>query len=498
MAVTQVVDHGLAFADGGLKKMLIDGQLVDSASGEAFESRNPATGELLATISAGDVADIDRAVASSRKAFEDGPWHRMKPFDRQAILLRFADLVDSRHAEIARLDTLDMGAPITRTEGSRARSIGMIRYYAGLATAIHGETIENSLAGESVSYTLKEPVGVVGLIIPWNNPHGASLWKVCPALAAGCTVVLKPSELAPLSPLWLGELLLEAGLPPGVVNVVPGFGRTAGAALAAHLDVDKIAFTGSTLTGQEIIRASAGNVKRLSLELGGKSPDIVFGDADLDDAVSGAAMAVFANAGQSCAAGTRLFVERGIYEEFVGRVAEFGSGLRVGNGLDRTTEIGPLVSQTQLDRVTGYLESGKEEGAVVLAGGERLTEGPYADGYFVPPTVFAGVRDEMRIAREEIFGPVISAISFDDEDDLIRRANRTNFGLASGIWTRDVSRAHRVARALRAGSVWINGYGSRDPAVPFGGYKMSGYGRESGIHHLDEFLNTKSIWIKTD
>jgi aldehyde dehydrogenase (NAD+) len=483
------------YADGGVKKMLIDGELVEATSGKTFESRNPATGELLALISEGDKEDIDLAVTAARRAFDSGPWATMKPFDRQAILLNFADLVDSHHHEIARLDTLDMGAPMARMLGNRRRAIGMMRFYAGLTTALHGETIDNSIPGDLLTYTLKEPVGVVGAIIPWNNPHIAWIWKVCAALAAGCTVVLKPAEEASLSALWLGELALEAGTPSGVVNVVPGFGESAGAALAAHPGVDKIAFTGSSFTGQEIVRASAGNLKRVTLELGGKSPDVVFSDADLDKAVSGAALGAFSNSGQVCSAGTRLFVERGVYDEFVGRVAEYAKGLRVGNGLDPKTDLGPLVSEAQLDRVTGYLASGHEEGAHALSGGARLTEGEYAKGYFVPPTVFTDVKDEMRIAREEIFGPVLSAIAFDDPDELIQRANATMFGLGSGIWTRDLGKAHRFAKAIRAGSVWINCYQSMDPAVPFGGYKMSGYGREGGICHLEEFLNIKAVWI---
>jgi aldehyde dehydrogenase (NAD+) len=310
-------------------------------------------------------------------------------------------------------------------------------------------------------------------------------------------VVLKPAEEAPLSPLLIGELLLEAGLPEGVVNVVPGYGETAGAALVEHDDVDKVAFTGSSVTGQAIVRASAGNLKRVSLELGGKSLDVVFSDADLDEAVPGAALAVFSNSGQICSAGTRLFVERGVYDEFVGRVAEFGKGLRVGNGVDPDTDLGPLVSQAQLERVTGYLSAGQQEGARALSGGARLTDGDLANGFFVPPTVFSGVQDDMSIAREEIFGLVISAISFDDPEDLIRRANNTPFGLGSGVWTRDVGKAHEFARSVKAGSVWVNCYQAMDPAVPFGGYKMSGYGREGGIHHVEEYLNTKAVWIKT-
>src|SRR6185295_9155287 len=314
---------------------------------------------------------------------------------------------------------------------------------------------------------------------------------------AGCTVILKPAEEAPLTPLRLGELALEAGIPAGVVNVVPGYGETAGAALASHPDVDKVAFTGSHLTGQSIIRASAGNLKRVSLELGGKSPDIVFADADLDAAVPGAAMAVFANSGQICSAGTRLFVEQRIYDEFVDRVATFGKGLRIGNGLDPETQIGPLVSEQQLDRVTGYLQLGQEEGAKAVTGGARVTDGALARGYFVPPTVFAGVRDDMRIAQEEIFGPVLSALPFKNLDDLVDRANATTFGLGSGVWTRDVSKAHHLAKVIRAGSVWVNCYQAMDPAVPFGGYKMSGYGRESGKQHVEEYLNVKAVWIKT-
>ena len=484
------------FADGSFKKLLIDGKWVEAASGKRFESRNPATGELLATVAEGDKEDIDRAVTAARKAF-DGPWSRVTPYERQLLLLRFADLVERHFDELSTLDTLDMGAPISRTKGLRLRVLGMLRYYAGQATAIHGETIPNSLPGEIFSYTLKEPVGVVGAIIPWNGPLAATVWKIGPVLATGCTVVLKPAEEAPLTSLRLGELALEAGVPPGVVNVVPGYGETAGAALAAHPGVDKVAFTGSHVTGQSIVKASAGNLKRVSLELGGKSPDIVFSDADIEAAVPGAAMAVFANSGQICSAGTRMFVEQRIYDEFVDRVASFGTGLRVGNGLDPAVQIGPLVSEQQLERVTGYLNLAREEGAKTVAGGARITEGPLAEGYFVPPTVFANVRDDMRIAQEEIFGPVISAIPFRDVDDLIQRANATMFGLGSGVWTRDVSKAHRLAKAIRAGSVWVNCYQAMDPAVPFGGYKMSGYGRESGLQHLEEYLNVKAVWIKT-
>jgi aldehyde dehydrogenase (NAD+) len=486
--IEKLLDAPHPFLDGALKRMLISGRWVEAASGKTFESRDPATGELLAQVAEGDAEDIDRAVAAARRAF-DGPWRKVKPYERQQMLLKLADLVERHFEELSMLDTLDMGAPISRTLGNRRRVLGMLRYYAGMATALHGETIENSLPGEIFSYTLKEPVGVVGAIIPWNGPLGASIWKIGPALATGCTIVLKPAEEAPLTALRLGELILEAGIPEGVVNIVPGYGDTAGAALASHHGVDKVAFTGSHLTGQKIIQASAGNLKRVSLELGGKSPDIVFADADLDTAVAGAGMAVFANSGQICSAGTRLFVERRIYDEFTGRVAEFGTGLQVGNGIDPKTQIGPLVSEQQLDRVTGYLSLGKEEGARALSGGDRLTEGALAKGYFVPPTVFADVRDDMRIAQEEIFGPVLSAIPFNDVDEVVQRANATPFGLGSGVWTRDVNKAHRLAKGIRAGSVWVNCYQAMDPAMPFGGYKMSGYGRESGLQHVEEYLN---------
>ena len=362
MAQAQTISQTIPFtrhpyADGGFKKMLIDGQWVAAASGKTFESRNPATGELLATVAEGDAEDINRAVAAARRAFE-GPWSKVKPFERQAILLRLADLVEKNFEELSQLDTLDMGAPLMRTRATKQRVLGMLRYYAGKATSIVGETIENSLPGDIFSYTLKEPVGVVGAIIPWNGPLGASVWKIGPALATGCTVVLKPAEEAPLTSLRLGELCMEAGVPPGVVNVVPGYGETAGAALASHPGVDKVAFTGSHVTGQSIVRASAGNLKRRyprSSFLGGKSPDVAFADADLDAAVPGAAMAVFANSGQICSAGTRLFVESRVYDEFVGKVAEFGKKLRVGNGLDPETQIGPLVSEQQLERVTAHL-----------------------------------------------------------------------------------------------------------------------------------------------
>ncbi|WP_376705740.1 aldehyde dehydrogenase family protein [Mesorhizobium sp. ISC25] len=483
--------------DGRHRRMFIGGDWVDARSGRTMESRNPATGAVIATVPRGDRQDVDLAVTAARNAFE-GPWSRFKPYERQVLLLRIADLFEKNWEEISRSDTTDMGMPIVRTRANRNRVIGMLRYYAGMATALHGETIENSLPGEIVSFTRKEPVGVVGAIIPWNAPTAASIWKIGPALATGCTIVLKPSEEAPLTPLLIANIMNEAGVPQGVVNIITGTGTEAGAALAEHMGVDKIVFTGSTATGQSIVRASAGNLKRVSLELGGKSPVIVCADADLDKAVPVAAMSVFANSGQICIAGSRLFVERAIHDEFVERLAAYAKGLRVGDGIDPATEIGPLVSEKQLQRVTGYLEAGTAEGAKLVTGGTRLVEGALAAGNFVAPTVFAGVSDDMKIAREEIFGPVISALPFDTLDEAVERANNTPYGLAAGVFTQNLATAHRLSRKIRAGSVWVNTYHAIDPAVPFGGYKMSGYGREGGAEHLDEYLNTKGVFIKID
>ncbi len=481
--------------DGKPRKLLIDGKWVEASTGRTFPSISPIDGSTLAEIAEGGARDIELAVAAARRAFE-GPWSKTKPFERQAMLLRLAELLEKDFDNLASLDTLDMGAPISFTGGRKMRNVGLIRHFASLIMSMHGDTNENSLPGEFFTYTLKEPIGVVGAIIPWNAPLSAAIWKICPAVATGCTIVLKPAEEASLSVLRLGELVMEAGIPAGVVNIVTGLGETAGAALASHMDVDKLAFTGSHVTGQKIVQASAGNLKRLTLELGGKSPDIVFADADLDLAAPGAAMGVFINSGQVCSAGTRLFVERRIYDEFVERVAKVGKELRVGQPMDPNTQIGPLVSSAQLERVTGYFEIGRNEGARPLAGAQRLTDGDFAKGYFVSPTVFADVKDTMRIAQEEIFGPVLSAFPFDDMDDLIRRANSTMFGLGSGVWTRDVSKAHKTARAIRAGNVWINNYGAMDVQMPFGGYKMSGYGRESGREALEPYLQTKSVYVK--
>lgn len=407
--------------------------------------------------------------------------------------MRLADLVEANFEELAWLDTLDFGGPISRTMNTKRRLVGLLRYYAGLAISIHGETIENSMPGDVFTYTLKEPVGVVGIIIPWNAPASIAVWQLAPALASGCTVILKPAEETSLSALRLGELVLEAGFPAGVVNIICG-GATAGNALVEHNGVDKISFTGSTATARSIVRASAGNFKRLSLELGGKSPNIILADADLDRAVAGSAMGIFGNSGQTCSAGSRLFVAREIYDEFVERVAQFGAAMKMGDPLDPETQIGPLVSQRQKSRVEDYLDVGQQEGARLISGGVANSDG-LENGFFVAPTVFGNVKDSMRIAREEIFGPIVAAIPFSDMDEVIRRSNDTDFGLAGGIWTNDLAKAQKFIKGVRAGCLWVNCYQAMDPAVPFGGYKMSGYGRASGIQHVNEYLSVKSVMV---
>ncbi|WP_206243720.1 aldehyde dehydrogenase family protein [Novosphingobium terrae] len=476
--------------------MLIDGKRVPALSGKRFETRNPATGALLAQVAHGAAEDVDRAVAAARKAFE-GPWRRMKPAERQRIMLRLADLVEEHYDELAMLDTLDLGAPVSRTMLGKARAGALLRYYAGQAVLIAGDTLPNSAPGDVLSHTLKEPIGVVAAINPWNGPIGMSVWKAGPVLASGCTMVMKPAEQTPLSALRFGELCLEAGVPAGVINILTGMGD-AGAALSSHPGIDKIAFTGSTGVGEKILHAAASTMKRVTVELGGKSPNIVFADADLDKAVPAAATAVFANAGQICSAGTRLFVQREIHDEFMARLAEHTRTIRVGDPLDPATQIGPVVSGPQMDKILGFIEGAGQEGARALVGGGRLAGAGLDDGFFIQPTIFTGVTDEMTIAREEIFGPVLSAFAFDTEEEVLARANATSFGLGSGVWTRDLATAHRMARGIQAGSVWVNCYQMLDPGVPFGGYKLSGFGRESGPHHIEEYLETKAVWINLD
>jgi aldehyde dehydrogenase (NAD+) len=389
-----------------------------------------------------------------------------------------------------------MGKPIRFTRGSIPLLIGLLRYFAGMARAIHGETPQPSIAGMFAA-TVKEPVGVCGAIIPWNGPLWASVLKIGPVLATGCTLVLKPAEDASLAPLMFGELCLEAGVPPGVINIVTGYGPVAGAALAAHMDVDKLSFTGSDTTGRKIVQAATSNLKRVSLELGGKSPNIVFADADLTAAAAAAASAVFMNSGQICSAGTRLYVERSVHQDFVAEVVRAGEALRLGDGRAEDSDLGPLVSARQLERVIRYVAQGEQQGARLASGGLRMTAAPLDKGFFFPPTVFADVADDMTIAREEIFGPVLCAFPFDSEEEVVARANATPFGLGAGLWTSHVGRTHRISRALRAGSIWVNCYNALDPAVPSGGYKASGWGREYGPNHLEEHLNTKSLWIQS-
>jgi aldehyde dehydrogenase (NAD+) len=476
----------------GPTKILINNRWVNSCSGKTFPTINPATGEEVCQVAEADAADVDAAVKAARNAFENGAWPKMSAAERGRLLYKLADLIEEHADELAMLESLDNGKPF---HVARAADLGLTiatyRYYAGWADKVQGRTVP--VAGNYFTYIRHEPVGVVGQIIPWNFPLLMQAWKLAPALATGNTVVMKPAEQTPLTALRVGELLMEAGFPEGVVNILPGYGPTAGAAIANHMDVDKVAFTGSTEVGHLIMEAAAkSNLKRVTLELGGKSPNIVFADADMDEAVEGCHFGLFFNQGQCCCAGSRLFVESKCYDEFVERSIARAKRRTVGDPMDPNTEQGPQVDDVQFNKVMGYIESGKRDGARLAHGGERVG----SRGYFIEPTVFVDVQDDMQIAREEIFGPVMSIIKFDDLNDVVRRANKTLYGLAAAVWTRDIGRAHAIANRVRAGTVWINCYDVFDPGAPFGGFKQSGIGREMGEYGLQQYTELKTVTVK--
>ncbi|MGN8115092.1 aldehyde dehydrogenase family protein [Labrys sp. 22185] len=476
---------------GDIHDLLIDGRRIAAASGRSFETLNPASGEVVARVAEADAGDVDAAVRSARAAFE-GSWSRMKASERGALLLKLADLIRRDEDELVRLESLDSGKTVSAIRRQDLPAVlDTLTYYAGMADKINGQVIPART--DALTYTVREPLGVVGAIIPWNFPLMIGMWKIAPALACGCTVVLKPAELTPLTALKIGELALEAGFPAGVLNVVPGFGKIAGQALVDHMDVDKITFTGSPVVGRQILQGAIGNLKRVTLELGGKSANIVFPDADLDAAAKAAGAGIFFNTGQVCSAGSRILVHESVYDEMVERLAARARSIRVGDPLEASTSMGPLVSEVQMKRVLGYIDIGRKEGASVVAGGTRHGKA----GYFVEPTVFAGVRHEMRISQEEIFGPVAAVIPFKDEEEAIRLANGTVYGLAAGVWTGDIGRAHRFTRRLKAGTVWVNTYGPTDVRLPWGGARDSGFGREHGDAAIDNFTEPKAVWINT-
>jgi len=473
-------------------KLLINNRWVNAKSGRTFPTLNPATGEEICQVAEANAADVDEAVRAARAAFQRGAWHKMAASDRGRLLNKLADLIEKHADELAQLESLDNGKPVAVARAADLPlTIACYRYYAGWADKVQGKTIP--IDGDFLCYTRLEPVGVVGQIIPWNFPLLMQAWKLGPALCTGNTVVMKPAEQTPLTALRVGELILEAGFPEGVVNLLPGYGPTAGAAIANHMDVDKVAFTGSTEVGHLIMEAAAkSNLKRVTLELGGKSPNIVFADADMDQAVEGSHFALFFNQGQCCCAGSRLFVEEKAYDEFVERSAARARKRTVGNPFDPQTEQGPQVDQTQFDKVMGYIDAGKRQGAKLVCGGDRVGD----KGYFIAPTVFADVKDEMTIAQEEIFGPVQSILKFRNMDELVERANNTMYGLAAAVWTRDISKAHTIASEVRAGTVWINCYDVFSAAAPFGGFKQSGIGRELGEYGLQQYTEVKTVTVK--
>jgi aldehyde dehydrogenase (NAD+) len=477
-------------------QLLINGEFVDAVSGKTFESINPATGQVLATVAEGDAADIDRAVACAREAL-DGPWARMSASERGAVLRRAADLIMERLDELALLETQDNGKPLSDTRtGDIPGAAEFLEFYAGLADKIDGAT--KPFPGDFFMYTLREPVGAVGAIVPWNFPMCLAAAKCAPALACGCTVVLKPAEQTPLTAIELGRICLEAGLPPGVLNVVPGYGPTAGAALVGHDDVDKITFTGSCEVGHQIAQMAAGSLKRVVLELGGKTPNIVFADAHWPAAVNGAVRTIFLNAGQICTAGSRLLVQESIHDDFVSALVGKARKLKVGDPLKPETKMGAIVSREQLDKVTMYIGLGKEAGAELLTGGQPPDDPALANGYFMLPTVFDRVDNSMRIAQEEIFGPVLSVISFKDEDDAVAKANDVKYGLAAALWTKDITKAHRLTKRLQSGIIWVNCTNVFGPVSPYGGYKASGLGFEAGVEALETFTKLKTVWINLD
>jgi len=473
-------------------RLLINNQWVDSESGRTFATLNPATGEEICQVAEADEPDVNKAVKAARRAFEHGPWRKMSAAERGRLLNRLADLIEKHAEELARLESLDNGKPFSVAKAADLPlTIACYRYYAGWADKVQGKTIP--VAGDYFSYTRLEPVGVVGQIIPWNFPLLMQAWKLAPALCTGNVVVLKPAEQTPLTALRVGELILEAGFPEGVVNILPGYGPTAGAAIANHMDVDKVAFTGSTEVGHLVMEGAArSNLKRVTLELGGKSPNIVFADANMDEAIEGAHFALFFNQGQCCCAGSRLFVEDKAYDEFVERSAARARRRTVGDPFDPQTEQGPQVDQAQFDKVMGYIGAGKDDGARLVCGGNRVGD----RGYFVEPTVFADVKDNMKIAQDEIFGPVMSIIKFKDMDEVVERANNTSYGLAAAVWTRDIGKAHAIANSVRAGTVWINCYDVFDAGAPFGGFKQSGMGRELGEYGLQQYTEVKTVTVK--